>query len=139
MSILVRRAKNDPFGDGRYGYLTPATVILLQRWLDAAGIRDGYLFRRISGPWIGPNSLCPYSVNRILKTAATHAGLAAKIVADLSGHSMRVGAAQDLMADGIGLLPIMRAGGWKSMNVIGRYVEHAEIGLHGKLRMMDGG
>jgi site-specific recombinase XerD len=30
MSILIRRAKNDPFGDGRLGYLTPATVQILQ-------------------------------------------------------------------------------------------------------------
>ena len=47
---------------------------------------------------------------------------------------MRVGAAQDLMADGLGILPIMQAGGWKSMNVISRYVEHAEIGLLARLR-----
>jgi hypothetical protein len=38
------------------------------------------------------------------------------------------------MADGIGLLPIMQAGGWKSLNVIGRYVEHAEITLCGQMR-----
>jgi hypothetical protein len=56
------------------------------------------------------------------------------VVADLSGHSMRVGAAQDLMADGVGILPIMQASGWKSMNVIGRYVKHAEIGLLARLR-----
>ena len=30
MSILVRRAKNDPFGDGRLGYLTSKTVKLLK-------------------------------------------------------------------------------------------------------------
>ena len=47
---------------------------------------------------------------------------------------MRVGAAQDLMADGVGLLPIMRAGGWKSMNIIARYVEHAEIAMCGQMR-----
>ena len=47
---------------------------------------------------------------------------------------MRVGAALDLMADGLGILPIKQAGGWKSTNVIGRYVEHAEIGLHVRLR-----
>ena len=47
---------------------------------------------------------------------------------------MRVGAAQDLMTDGVGLLPIMRAGGWKSTNIIGRYVEHTEIALLGQMR-----
>jgi site-specific recombinase XerD len=134
MSILVRRAKNDPFGDGRYGFLTPPTARLLLDWLDAAGIKQGFLFRRITRHWIGPGALHPYSVNRILKEAAKKAGLAPEVVADLSGHSMRVGAAQDLMADGLGILPIMQAGGWKSMNVLGRYVEHVEIGLHARVR-----
>ena len=134
MTILVRRAKNDPFGDGRYGFLTPPTAQLLVDWLDAAEIKDGFLFRRITGHWIGPDALHPYSVNRILKEAAKRAGLAPNVIADLSGHSMRVGAAQDLMADGLSILPIMQAGGWKSMNVIGRYVGRAEIGLHARLR-----
>jgi hypothetical protein len=31
------------------------------------------------------------------------------------------------MAGGAGLLPIMTAGGWKSMNVIGRSVENAAL------------
>jgi integrase len=134
MSILIRRAKNDPFGDGRYGFLTPPAARLLLDWLDAAEIEEGFMFRRITGNWIGSNALHPYSVNRILKEAATRAGFARNVVADLSGHSMRVGAAQDLMADGVGILPIMQAGGWKSMNVIGRYVEHAEIGLLARMR-----
>ncbi|MGA2496057.1 MAG: hypothetical protein ABSF67_24570 [Roseiarcus sp.] len=56
------------------------------------------------------------------------------MVAEFSGHSMRVGAAQDLMACGTGLLPIMTAGGWKSMNVIGRYVENAELAGLGRYR-----
>ena len=133
MSVLVRRAKNDPFGEGRYGILTPPTAQLLMDWLNAAEIKEGFIFRRITRHWIGPDALHPYSVNRILKEAAKRAGLAPIVVADLSGHSMRVGAAQDLMTDGFGVLPIMQAGGWKSMNGIGRYVEHAEIGLRARL------
>jgi integrase/recombinase XerD len=134
MSVLVRRAKNDPFGDGRYGYLTPPTVELLKDWLRAASIQKGCLFRKVSGARIGSNALHPYTVNRIIKAAADAARLDPDVVQRLSGHSIRVGAAQDLMADGVGLLPIMQAGGWKSMNIIGRYVEHAEIALWGQMR-----
>jgi integrase len=134
MSILVRRAKNDQVGDGRYGFIAPPTIKFLNEWLDAARLKEGYLFRRITGDWIGISALHPYSVNRILKQAAKRAGLSAKMVAALSGHSMRVGAAQDLMADGLGILPIMQAGGWKSTNVLGRYVEHAEVGLLARMR-----
>jgi integrase/recombinase XerD len=134
MSILVRRTKNDPFGDGRYGYLTPPTVEVLKTWLDAASIKRGWLFRKVIIDHVGQKPLHPYTVNRVIKGAADAAGIDPRIVRSLSGHSMRVGAAQDLMADGVGLLPIMQAGGWKSMNVIGRYVEHAEIALCGQMR-----
>ena len=56
MSVLVRRAKNDPFGDGRYGYLTPATVEVLKAWLDAALINKDWLFRKVVGVRIGSAS-----------------------------------------------------------------------------------
>ena len=46
----------------------------------------------------------------------------------LSGHSMRIGAAQDMMAAGIDHIAIMHAGGWKSINVLARYVENASVG-----------
>ena len=40
---------------------------------------------------------------------------------------MRVGAAQDMIVSGLSVLPIMQAGGWKSMNVVGRYTENANL------------
>jgi hypothetical protein len=41
----------------------------------------------------------------------------------MSMNSSALGAAQDMMTSGIGLLPVMQAGGWKSMNIVGRYVQ----------------
>ena len=38
---------------------------------------------------------------------------------------MRIGAAQDMMVAGFDALAIMQAGGWKSANVVLRYVENA--------------
>src|SRR5664279_6207856 len=88
MSILVRRAKNDPFGDGRYGYLTPPTVEVLKSWLDAASIKKDWLFRKVISDRVGPKPLHPYTVNRIIKGAANAAWFDANIVQNLSGHSM---------------------------------------------------
>ena len=48
-----------------------------------------------------------------------------------SGHSLRVGAAQDLLCAGFDTAAIMRAGGWKSINVLGRYLEFAEHNVWG--------
>lgn len=71
--------------------------------------------------------LHPYTVNRILKEAALRAGLPAETIEGLSGHSMRVGAAQDMIVSGHGILPIKRAGGWRTANVVSRYVENADL------------
>ena len=51
---------------------------------------------------------------------------AAKAIDAFSGHSLRVGAAQDLLTRGHDGIAIMRAGGWKSMGVLSRYLEYAE-------------
>ena len=59
MSILVRRAKNDPFGDGRYGFISQPTVKFLNDWLDAAEIKEGSLFRRITGVGLGQTPCIP--------------------------------------------------------------------------------
>lgn len=43
----------------------------------------------------------------------------------MSGHSMRIGAAQDTMIAGLDHIEIMQAGGWKTVDVVARYVEDA--------------
>ena len=45
------------------------------------------------------------------------------MVAGLSGHSARVGAAQDMVAAGIELPAILHAGRWKSTAMVNRYGE----------------
>lgn len=66
------------------------------------------------------------TVKRIVKTAAQRTGADAAEIAAFSGHSMRVGAAQDLLTKGFDTAAIMRAGGWKSVNVLARYLQQAE-------------
>jgi integrase/recombinase XerD len=131
MSILVRRAKNDPFGDGRLGYLTPETVEFLRAWLKASGVTNSWIFRRVWADRVGVSCLHPFTVNRTIKAMADAAGVDQVVITQLSGHSMRVGAAQDMMASGIGILPVMQAGGWRSMNIVGRYVQEANITQNG--------
>ena len=127
--ILIRRSKNDPYGQGRLGYVSPETLKLVRAWLKAAKIVFGYVFRRVRAYNVGDRALHPFTVNRILKQAAFTAGLTAQIVESLSGHSMRVDAAQDMIVSGLSVLPIMQAGGWRTMNVVGRYVENANLSV----------
>lgn len=126
---IVRRAKTDPFGDGRWIYMTETALAHLQCWLDAAGIAAGAVFRPVVGNRVLSRPLDPVAVNRTLKGAARRAKVSSELIMRLSGHSMRVGAAQDLMRQGRGLLQIMTAGGWKSVNIVGRYVGDAPFNI----------
>lgn len=125
--ILIRRSKNDQNGSGRIGYVSQRSLKLLEIWLSAARIDHGYIFRSIHHDKISANPLAPYSINRILKQAASRSNFNSRQVEVISGHSLRVGAAQDLMTRGADILSIMRAGGWKTMNVVARYVENSAI------------
>jgi integrase/recombinase XerD len=125
--VLIRRSKNDPFGKGRISYLRSKTREYLQDWIESSGIKEGPLFRAVKHGKIHSTSLHPYSVNRIIKKAALTTGLSEQEIQKLSGHSMRVGAAQDMMVAGLDILPIMAAGGWKTTNVVARYIENADL------------
>ncbi len=125
--ILVRRSKSDPYGSGRLAYISASTLKTVRAWIDAAAIESGYIFRAVSGERIGESALHPFTVNRVLKKVASAAGVPEPSIERLSGHSMRVGAAQDMIASGLDILPIMQAGGWKTTNVVARYVENANL------------
>ena len=122
-SLLVRRAKNDPEGGGAMLYLHGDSVKLLSEWLSASGIAGGLLFRSMRKDGAVGGRLDESQVPRIYKAMAERAGLPAQMVRSLSGHSPRVGAAQDMIASGIGIPAIMQAGRWKDVQMVQRYGE----------------
>ena len=122
-SLLVRRSKTDGEGQGEVVYLACDTVSLVHAWLETGGITEGRLFRSVGkGGRIGER-LHPGQVPRIFKGMARKAGLPEAVVEGLSGHSARVGAAQDMIAAGIELPAILQAGRWKSTAMVNRYGE----------------
>jgi len=68
-------------------------------------------------------------VRRLIRESAKKAGFDHSVALAFSGHSMRVGAAQDLLSAGHDTAAIMRAGGWKSIDVLTRYLEYAEFNV----------
>ena len=122
-SLLVRRAKTDPEGGGAMLYLHRDSVRLLSAWLSASGIAAGPLFRSVGKNGTVGGKLDASQVPRIYKAMAERAGLPEQVVRRLSGHSPRVGAAQDMIAKGIGIPAIMQAGRWKSAQMVQRYGE----------------
>lgn len=126
LRVIVRRGKSDPFGAGRVAYTSPHTAARLRAWMEWRGNRTAWLFCPIQGRKPLDRSLSTFSVARIIKNAARQAGIGSNADDKFSGHSMRVGAAQDLLLRGVDTVGIMRAGGWKSVSVLARYLENAE-------------
>ncbi|MEM1152174.1 MAG: tyrosine-type recombinase/integrase [Pseudomonadota bacterium] len=126
LRVLIRRSKSDPYGEGRIAFTARATADLVEAWRAWRGPAIPWLFCPIYHGKAINRDLSTTTVKRLIKSAAMSEGLEPEDINDFSGHSMRVGAAQDLLTMGHDTAAIMRAGGWKSVNVLGRYLEHAE-------------
>ncbi|WP_435988443.1 tyrosine-type recombinase/integrase [Sulfitobacter sp. SH24] len=126
LRVLIRRSKADQEGQGRVAFTSVDTAQRVLDWQDWRGASTQWLFCPIYQERPVDRSLSDTTVKTVVKTAAKQAGYAAEDVRAFSGHSMRVGAAQDLLRKGFDTAAIMRAGGWKSVNVLARYLEYAE-------------
>ena len=125
--VIIRRGKADPYGSGRSGHLSSQTVSQLKKWLDCRNPNSNWLFQPVYKNVSIPRSISYTTVKRVILKS-----LEASRVDDVgaySSHSLRVGAAQELLRRGHSTSTIMRAGGWKSVNVLARYLEEAEVNL----------
>ena len=126
LRVLIRRGKADPFGNGRIAFTSKRTCHLVDQWIAFRGPHIPWLFCPIYFKKPISRPIGTATVRDIIKDAARRAGLDPWLVKEFSGHSMRIGAAQDLLVKGFDTAAIMRAGGWKSVAVLGRYLEAAE-------------
>jgi integrase len=131
---LIRRGKTDTQGQGRAAYLSRETVRWLKVWLEHAEISEGAVFRRLIGRDEIGEALHPGSIAPIFKRAAQWIGMPARFVEQVSGHSTRVGATQDLAALDIDLAAIAQAGGWKSPRMPLQYAEKINAARSGMAR-----
>jgi hypothetical protein len=106
----------------------------LKIWLEHAEITEGAVFRRLIGRDEIGDALHPGSIAPIFKRIAQWIGMPARFVAEVSGHSTRVGAAQDLAALDIDLAAITQAGGWKSTRMPLQYAEKINAARSGMAR-----
>jgi hypothetical protein len=103
-------------------------------WLEHAKIEKGPIFRRLIGRGKVGGPLHPGSIAPIFKRVAQWIGMPERFVAEVSGHSTRVGAAQDLAALDIDLAAITQAGGWKSTRMPLQYAEKINAARSGMAR-----
>ena len=121
-TMLVRRSKADPEGDGAMAYVARDSMALVHEWLERSNVRQGFVFRSLSRGVVG-DGLEAGGVSRIFKRMAREAGLPEELVGRISGHSTRVGGTQDMVAGGISLAAIQHAGRWKTTAMVHRYGE----------------
>ncbi|WP_194727249.1 tyrosine-type recombinase/integrase [Noviherbaspirillum malthae] len=125
-SILMRFSKTDQEGEGKKLSLSKKTMSVCAAWLKHVKQTSGPILRKVSRYGVIGKQLDAGSIPRIYKALAKRAGLSDLAIAGLSGHSGRVGAAQDMLANGRSLAQIMNRGGWKRPDTVMRYVEFTD-------------
>ena len=106
--LVIRRSKTDPEGEGAVAFVSATTMASLGSIRNGAGAGDSVF------------ELRPNQISRRIKKAAKAAGLGD----GFSGHSPRVGMAQDLARAGIELPRLMTAGRWRSPAMPAHYTRN---------------
>ena len=103
-------------------YLAREARTALEEWQRAMKIKMGPVFLGIKrGGSVDSKPITSAEVARTFKRIANCIGLDADAAGTISGHSTRIGAAQDLTTAGAALPEIMAAGGWRSPGMPARY------------------
>lgn len=123
--ILLRRCKTDQQATGKWIHLNTETTVALKHWLEISQLSEGCLLRGITPAGNITTALCESRIPRIYKSLAKRASFSEDVISGISGHSMRVGGAQDLLSLGASLPQIMAKGGWSKTDTVMRYVERS--------------
>ena len=126
LKLKLKKSKTDPHGIGKNLYLSIEAQDALKEWIIKSKISSGKIFRAITVSGKIKDSLNSSHVGRIYKKIAAKSNVDSKIIKNISSHSMRVGAAQDLMLSKASLALIMNRGRWTKSDTVMRYVESAE-------------
>ncbi len=133
--LTIRVSKTDTEGDGAVLYLGARTMARVEAWLDAAGITYGRLFRALHKGGSLRDSITPRAVRTIFARRAAAAGVEGRV----SGHSLRVGAAQSLAGAGASLVEMQTVGRWKAPTMPARYARAQLAGRGAVARLRYGG
>ena len=126
--ILLRKSKTDQDRQGKWLSINLRTLRAIMAWINSAKIQSGYILRGVRKDNMVSDHIEPGQISRILKRLSKKAGLREVQIKNISGHSIRVGAAQDLLLAGASLPMIMAKGRWTKTDTVMRYIENT-IGL----------
>jgi site-specific recombinase XerD len=123
--VRLRISKTDQEHQGKWIFLSQRSADAITLWIEKAKLIDGFLFRGINNAIEITQELQSSQINRIYKRIAKDAKLPEEVITYISGHSMRVGAAQDLLKSGASMPVIMNRGRWAKTDTVMRYLEGA--------------
>ncbi len=130
--VRLLYTKSNQTGELEYRFVSAEARGYLEAWLEAANITDGALFRGLRGGngqnKVKDTALTPRTLQNIFARANDKLEALSPIgFAPFSGHSARVGAAEDMAAANIGGPAIQLAGGWKSPTMPARYARKSDV------------
>jgi len=124
-SILLRKSKTDQDSTGKWLHLSQRAHLALAEWIKKLPKEQEILFCGLNRSLDISCQIGAGQINRIYKKIARKAGLDEMVIEGISGHSMRVGAAQDLLNSGASMPIIMQRGRWSKTDTVMRYLEHS--------------
>ena len=124
---IVRRSKTDQYGRGRLVFGSEHSAKLLKKWLRLKPKEIQPVFCAINHGRCLDRAISDRQMNEIIKRGLVRVKRYARPSdLEVSGHSLRVGAAQDLLVKGHDMAAIMRAGGWSEPSTVVRYLRFAQ-------------
>jgi integrase len=132
LTVFLPRSKADQIGEGSLVHVAAnplaahCPVAAVRAWLDAAGIRQGWVFRRITrSDAIGRQGLSAESVRLILKDRAWQAGYRGEALDRITPHSLRAGCITTLAQASVHERDIMQHSRHGSQAVMRGYIRAA--------------
>ena len=129
--IALRKSKTDQEGEGRtvairFGVRREACPVeALRDWIAKAHLVTGPVFRGVDRHGrVSERAINPASIARLLKRAASRAGLG---TAEVSAHSLRAGLVTQASLNGISLLAVMEVTGHRTMATVRRYYRPGQV------------
>jgi site-specific recombinase XerD len=130
MLVTLRRSKTDQEGLGRRVAIprgeVACPVAALRAWLDAAGITEGAIFRRIVNKCaqrLTDRRLAPRNVAAVVKQGAARLGFDPST---FGGYSLRAGFVTSAVKRGANLIKITDVTGHRSLEMLRTYSRDAE-------------
>ena len=124
---MIRKSKTDQYGKGRLVFGSERSATLVRKWLRLKPAEIQPIFCAINHGRCEDRAICDRNINDIIKRSVVKVKRCERPSdLEVSGHSLRVGAAQDLLISGYDLATIMRAGGWSDPSTVSRYLRFSQ-------------